>query len=240
MRWAIGDVHGCYDEFMSLVDKVKKQDKDAKFVLVGDIIDRGDKTWEMLRWAMTHVDNDSYDSDFMMCIGNHEYEKIYWWDFSAAHCLDYPDRYGFDEVLLSHGVSVEDVDNIINWFKGLPYIIQIDVESRQFYICHSYIPNSVMSKLGGNGFDITDEEMYHIVWDRVRSPYNTDATIISGHTPTVLYHEVHWPQPEERGKIDKLENFVNIDCGLVYKTHFGYANLAAYCLDEGRAVYLYG
>ena len=48
MHYAIGDVHGCFDELMLLIRKILKKDKDAKFILIGDLIERGPKTKKMI------------------------------------------------------------------------------------------------------------------------------------------------------------------------------------------------
>lgn len=41
MIWIISDIHGCYHTLVALVDKVKFADANAKFVFVGDYVDRG-------------------------------------------------------------------------------------------------------------------------------------------------------------------------------------------------------
>lgn len=52
MHYAIGDVHGCYDELMALLKTIEERDADARYIFVGDFIDRGPKVWETLMWAM--------------------------------------------------------------------------------------------------------------------------------------------------------------------------------------------
>ena len=41
MHYVIGDVHVCYDELMLLLQKIEAKDKDARYIFVGDFIDRG-------------------------------------------------------------------------------------------------------------------------------------------------------------------------------------------------------
>lgn len=61
----MGDVHGCYDELLTLIDKIKL-DKDDKLILSGDIVDRGPKRWECVQLAKQHN-----------CIlGNHEEKHL--------------------------------------------------------------------------------------------------------------------------------------------------------------------
>lgn len=35
MHYVIGDVHGCYDELMLLLQKIDAKDKDARYIFVG-------------------------------------------------------------------------------------------------------------------------------------------------------------------------------------------------------------
>jgi serine/threonine protein phosphatase 1 len=43
----VGDIHGCYDELMALMEKVDLQDND-RVVSVGDLISKGPKSREVL------------------------------------------------------------------------------------------------------------------------------------------------------------------------------------------------
>jgi serine/threonine protein phosphatase 1 len=48
----VGDIHGCYDELMELVEKVDLG-KDDRVVSVGDLITKGPKSREVLELFMT-------------------------------------------------------------------------------------------------------------------------------------------------------------------------------------------
>ncbi len=60
----IGDIHGCYDELQSLLDKVGLTDTDA-IISIGDCIDRGPETPEVLSFF-------SERTNTQLIIGNHE------------------------------------------------------------------------------------------------------------------------------------------------------------------------
>ena len=47
-HYVIGDVHGCYEDFLLLKER---RDPDATIILTGDFLDRGPEVWEMLGWA---------------------------------------------------------------------------------------------------------------------------------------------------------------------------------------------
>jgi len=60
----VGDIHGCYDELVDLLDKVELGDDD-RVVSVGDLITKGPKSKEVLERFMT-------DARFSTVIGNHD------------------------------------------------------------------------------------------------------------------------------------------------------------------------
>ena len=76
MHYCIGDVHGCYDEMIALIDKIKRKDQDARFYFVGDFVDRGPKVWETIEWVMNNV---TLDGEFQSVQGNHEQMVMQWY-----------------------------------------------------------------------------------------------------------------------------------------------------------------
>src|SRR5919106_4144402 len=60
----VGDIHGCYDELIELIDKVKFKKAD-RVISVGDLITKGPKSREVLELFMT-------DKRFTTVIGNHD------------------------------------------------------------------------------------------------------------------------------------------------------------------------
>ena len=60
----VGDIHGCYDELMDLLEKAELGEND-RVVSVGDLITKGPKSKEVLELFMT-------DARFTTVIGNHD------------------------------------------------------------------------------------------------------------------------------------------------------------------------
>lgn len=52
MHYVIGDVHGQYDEMISLIDTIESMDSDAQIIFVGDFIDRGSQVDMVLEWCL--------------------------------------------------------------------------------------------------------------------------------------------------------------------------------------------
>lgn len=66
----IGDIHGCYREFISLLKKVEYRKKKDRLILLGDLMDRGPLSYEMLQWAIRWKEENP--DTFFLIRGNHE------------------------------------------------------------------------------------------------------------------------------------------------------------------------
>lgn len=67
----IGDVHGCYEELMELVEKIGfYEGKLDKLVFVGDLIDKGPEPRKVIEWAKT------WEASCIFVKGNHEEKHI--------------------------------------------------------------------------------------------------------------------------------------------------------------------
>jgi len=64
----IGDIHGCYDEFQSLLDKAGLTDEDT-IVSIGDCVDRGPDTPAVLRFFQEKPNAE-------LIMGNHERKHV--------------------------------------------------------------------------------------------------------------------------------------------------------------------
>lgn len=249
--YVIGDIHGCYDEFIQLKNKIEKEDSDAELILIGDIVDRGPQVLEMVRWAMNNIDNTS--GRYKMILGNHEDEKIDWIqrlrkfkernNISDEEILGefHSDNYNFWETLLDNDVNYKEILDMHRFFIDLPLFFKRKINGRKFIIAHANFPYSMYdenSKMIKEGISVSQRDF--ILWDR--DTYDFEAVpktiLVAGHTPTIsdsyFYNEV------TPGKIYKAYNRYIIDCGCVFR-QFGWdnANLAALRLNDLKEIYLY-
>lgn len=68
--YAIGDIQGCYHAFQALLERIEFNKKNDMLWLVGDLINRGSGTLEVLRWCYTHQDN------LRVVLGNHDLHAL--------------------------------------------------------------------------------------------------------------------------------------------------------------------
>lgn len=240
--YVVGDIHGCYDEWMELNNRILAEDPSARFILLGDIIDRGHKSYEMILWMLTNVDNTSPDSRYRMVLGNHEFEKIDWWKGNREAWkkgLRPSDRYGFDKVLQKHKLPVEAIDEIIGAFSKLPLEIWEVVEGRTFAIAHGdVLPRErVKAPFVVRPETLSYEQKDFIVWNRNYGAAPVDADVVNGHTPTVLLLEEG--VFATKGVCYHSWNRHIVDCGMVYESDHPEANLAALRLEDMEEIYLY-
>lgn len=67
--YVISDIHGCYNEFLSMLEKIYFSESD-NLVLAGDYIDRGKQSYEMLKWM------EQCPPNVLLLRGNHEEEFV--------------------------------------------------------------------------------------------------------------------------------------------------------------------
>lgn len=68
--YAIGDIQGCFQSFQQLLHKIRFDPQHDRLWLVGDIINRGNESLPMLRWAYEH------QQILTMVLGNHDLHAL--------------------------------------------------------------------------------------------------------------------------------------------------------------------
>lgn len=242
--WAIGDLHGCKDEFFEMVNKIEKLDKNPTFILVGDIEDRGPKSKELMDWALENI---TTDGKFQMVLGNHEKNIINFYEsvmmvYYDRHALTQDDvidgyfgnRYELEKELV--GITFREFERYIKFFKSLPLHKEVVIGDKKYVVAHAWYDPKLPPRLLVEFRDVTK-------FDRIEYNPKHGEILIHGHTPTVCEESIL--NGAEPGKIWDKGTSINIDCGLAYKLAYPYSymaqkgNLAAYRMDDGMVVYLY-
>ena len=68
--YAIGDIQGCYHALMALLARIGFNEKTDRLWLVGDLINRGSGSLEVLRWCYAHQKN------LTVVLGNHDLHAL--------------------------------------------------------------------------------------------------------------------------------------------------------------------
>jgi len=221
MHYAIGDVHGCYDEMMALLSKIETMDEDAQFIFVGDFVDRGPQIDMVLEWCVNHITS---NGKYQAVRGNHE-------QMALDQLLEWADSMNIS--------ASEKIHAYMNFFSSLPYDKLLKIQSKwgrmvDFRIVHSFYEYG----------DISQEEQHQAnLWKRMYcGNHISDEIIVHGHTPTIDFEYIYWSIHDTKpGMISYRQNDINIDGGCVFAKEFPMypAMLCAIRLEDLEEVYAY-
>ena len=100
--YAVGDVQGCYDELRRLLDSVRFDPANDTLWLVGDLVNRGPKSLETLRYAS------SLGERAVTVLGNHDLNLL-----AVAEGLRKPHRGDTIDVIM----QAPDRDELLYWLR---------------------------------------------------------------------------------------------------------------------------
>jgi serine/threonine protein phosphatase 1 len=204
--FAIGDIHGCFDPLYELIEQKIRIRKDDRLVLLGDYIDRGSKSREVIDYILK-LQEDGFD--IIPLMGNHESMMI---DAFASEQSKYNwFMNGGYETLHSFGIeSLDELDTrYLHFFKSLSHYYIQD----RFIFVHAGFNDRIINPF---------EDKYQMIWSRNESysnPVFNDKIIIHGHTPI--------PFSLCRQEVRSDAKVINIDTGCVYDDLGGYGHLTA-------------
>jgi serine/threonine protein phosphatase 1 len=199
LTYAIGDIHGSFTRLANLLRHCRDHhgSNPARFVFLGDYIDRGGRSREVVALLMETQRTTGHE---VVCLkGNHEDLLL-----SAAN-RQTPEHdpalwldNGGDATLRSYGV--ERAEQIpaehLAWFENLPLSTK---DERRFFVHAGIKP----------GIPLAQQQKKTLLW--IREPFLSDQSdhghyIVHGHTPT------------ETGAPDVRHNRLNLDT-LAWRGH---------------------
>jgi predicted MPP superfamily phosphohydrolase len=204
--FAISDIHGCFNPFYELVVNVIKLTKSDSLILLGDYIDRGWQSREVIDFI---IDLKQKGFDVTPLRGNHEQMLLDSWDDPAEFPL-WQMNSG-DTTLFSFGITeIREADKkYIDFFSGLEFYLEID--------------NYLFVHAGFNDYEADPfSDRYIMIWEcssNYTNPVLQDKTIIHGHRPKTIAFV--------KKLISENSKVIPIDTGCVYEKEMGYANLSA-------------
>ncbi len=232
MNYVISDIHGCYDQFMEILNLIQLKPSDTLYVL-GDVVDRGPnpiktllKLMEMpnvicivgnhelmaldgLRFLNTQVTTESVDAINAEVLGN-----LWDWQRNGSKTT-------IDEFKL---LDTEMRQEVLTFLMEFTMYEELTVNGQKYLLVHAGLGDYSPEK------DIEDYSLKNLTWDRADYDvqYFEDTIVITGHTPTQFI--TGNPDP---GSIYKHLNHIAIDCGCGMPG----GRLAAICLETGEEFY---
>ena len=232
--YVVSDIHGQYDMFIRLLDKINLKDTDTLYVL-GDVLDRGPHPVRTLQKLMGMP-------NAVCIVGNHELMALESLKFLMQEVTEESISKLDTEMLDSFLVWTEynggkatidefrslDRDSqqdVIDFIREFEIYAELTVAGRDYLLVHAGLGNYYPGK------DIEDYSLADLVWNRAEYDieYYPDKYVVTGHTPTRGI-----PGNPRPGYIFRKNNHIAIDCGCYLKG----GRLAAICLDTGEEYYV--
>jgi len=230
-HYIIGDIHGEYQKLLALL---KKLPKNANLIFVGDLVDKGLQSKEVIAFIRKN--------SYLSVKGNHESSVIR----VGKRIIAYLNNEGsYEDIMkiwtknrlgtfLSYGLVEQMEDGYLRfinnekaiekflddskWMDNLPYYLELDVQhssGKSVVVSHSNI-----SQVWNIRHDISQRELFEhtVQWTRkFKTSDEVDIFNIYGHSPRKYGVEIG-------------NNYVNVDTGCCYDRE-EYGKLSAYCVE---------
>lgn len=232
MIYCVSDIHGEYDKFMRLLEKIHFSDSDVLYVL-GDVFDRGPHPIQVLFEMMKHP-------NIIPIVGNHELMGITVLKFLMKEITEENIGSIDDRMVQSiinwqmngsdtttdefHKLSLEKRQEVMKYLGEFSAYEEVSAGNKDFLLVHAGLSNFSKRR------SLDDYTLNELVWGRTdyEMKYFDDVFVVSGHTPTQNIKQN--PRP---GYIYRANDHIAIDCGAC----FG-GRLAAICLDTDEEFYV--
>lgn len=226
MIYVMSDLHGCYEKYIAMLEKIGFSEKDTLYIL-GDIVDRGDGGIRILQDMMQR-------KNVIPLLGNHDD-----WALKILLMLKKPKKETLSKADMSllqawlsdggkptftafAGLSEEEQQNILTYLDSFGLYEELTVGENRFFLAHSVPSKRKMQNLAAR-----KPEDFTFSEPEYEKEYFPDIYIITGHTPTSFI------DPNSRGKIWHGNRHIAIDCGAVFGNP-----LACLCLDTMEEFYV--
>lgn len=168
----IGDIHGCFREFSSLLEKIKFDKKSDRLILLGDVIDRGFESFLVIRFCQQL--KQEMQERFIHLMGNHENLMLEAYKYGDFHLWDIN---GGKATRISFCIGKSPIQEILPYLQTLPFYFETEA-----MIC-------VHAAISKKGLSCTTKET--ALWERglAKEGKYSGKLVIYGHTPTnkVIY-----------------------------------------------------
>lgn len=250
--YVMSDIHGQYDAFMKMLERIEFSDNDILYIL-GDAIDRGPKGIKILKTIMK-MDN------VKLFLGNHELLMLE--GITNAEECETEGREDTDDLDLwldeCNGGSQTFADyNKCSAKKKAEIKIYLDnaivakkvkIENRVYYLSHAYVVNKKFEdqiKFNESIYKDTYQAVWQNIYDAAFAKKlkekifpNKKYTYVSGHIFTQRLDNV---DEEGKGLVYNDKNFlgeyhvINVDCGMALRNKS--SQLACMRLEDEEIFY---
>lgn len=209
--FAISDIHGCFKPFFELVVNFLKLTKSDRLILLGDYIDRGEESKEVIDFI---IDLQERGFDIKALIGNHEQMLID--SFYEPDLMNLWAMNGGLSTLQSFGIgNIREIDKLyLEFFNSLDYYLILGNTIFVHAGFDDHVPDPFLDKQS-------------MIWEcslSYQNPLLSGKTIIHGHRPKTIAYV--------NRLLREKSPVIPIDTGCVYDKETGYGFLSALELNS--------
>jgi serine/threonine protein phosphatase 1 len=207
---AVSDIHGCFETFRSLVLNHVRLTRSDKLILLGDYIDRGDKSREVIDFIIDLMDT---GFDVIPLAGNHEVMLL-----NVFENDDLLPLWLLNEGMTTlESLGVQSINNIETKYIDFFLKLRFWYEEGNFLFVHAGFNDQASDPFS---------DIHGMIWEShlfYENPALKSRTIIHGHRPRKISYI--------QNLIKENSRVIPIDTGCVYGKEDGYGYLTA--LDTG-------
>ena len=209
-RYVIGDVHGCLYTLKALVSKLPK---DADIIFVGDLVDKGNFSKEVVEFVI--------NGGYRAILGNHELYMLKYIEDAMNNNITSEwsanEEFGGYKTIQSYKDDTHTLKRHLEWMSRLPVYIELD----KFFITHGFaLPY----------YKRREDAKYHAGLINNR-PSNLEKWSKDWEEGYENYEVINIYGHEIVDNIDTNKNYIGIDTG----AHKG-RRLSAICLGDKKII----
>ena len=183
--YVIGDVQGCFDELMLLLDKINFDSSNDELIFAGDLINRGPKSLEVLEFCLDNK------KSIEVVLGNHDIYLLYLIhqnkkNYQLAPILESKNRKKFFRWLIEKPLMLERKNNKNEKFiishAGIPHIWDLEDARKlneEYLKAIKKNPGGVFRNMWGDHPDLWSESLRGFSRIRVIINYFTRMRLIT-------------------------------------------------------------
>ena len=212
----IGDIHGCYNTLKKLVEKIKNKYPNIKIFCVGDLVDRGNNSFEVIEYVI--AENIHYT------LGNHDY--MFYSNMRDPFSLMAKswNYNGAETTLTSYKDKLDKMDGHLDTIISAPLFYNLD----DCFISHAGISKSIKKKLPKN-FLSNDSQLDEIL----KNDLSNQTSIIWARGELLNIGKLQVVGHTHRKEVlfDEVSNALYIDT-----TAYGNNKLTSVIVDQNRLI----
>ncbi|MBD2177207.1 serine/threonine protein phosphatase [Pseudanabaena sp. FACHB-1998] len=189
-RYVFGDIHGQFDGLMKLVEFIKCSPNDKLFFL-GDLIDRGNRSADVVKWVIENGHTCLRGNHEQMCLEAYSSTEgsLVWKGWLLNGGCNTIESYGKDGMPNDH----------LEWMQQLPLYVDLG----DAWLVHAGLNPNIPLELQGSAEFCWIREEFHSTTE----PFFDNKIIITGHTITFVFPGV------KPGNLVLGKGWLDIDTG---------------------------